>query len=91
MILGPKHPILGMDYSRRLKTVIGNNVKIGSGSILLFGVHVGDDAVITAGSVVSKDVPAGAVFAGNPARDVTGMCKELWKLKKPVKDDQQKK
>ena len=47
---------------------IGRNVWIGGGAIILPGVVVGDDAVIGAGSVVTRDVPAGATVFGNPAR-----------------------
>lgn len=47
---------------------IGRNVWIGGGAILLPGITVGDDAVIGAGSVVTRDVPAGSIVAGNPAR-----------------------
>lgn len=48
---------------------IGNNVWIGGGAIILPGVTIGDDAVIGAGSVVTRDVAAGAVVVGNPARE----------------------
>jgi maltose O-acetyltransferase len=48
--------------------VIGKNVWIGGGAILLPGVSVGDDAVIGAGSVVTHDVAAGSTVMGNPAR-----------------------
>ncbi len=78
MILGPRHPVLELDYEREQKTIIGSNVTIASGSIILYGVHIGDGAVILAGSVVNKDVPEGATFAGNPARNVSAMTKELW-------------
>ena len=47
---------------------IGANVWIGGGSIILPGVTIGDDAIIGAGSVVTRDVPPGATVAGNPAR-----------------------
>lgn len=47
---------------------IGNRVWIGGGALILPGVTIGDDAVIGAGSVVTRDVPAGALVAGNPAR-----------------------
>ena len=47
---------------------IGNNVWIGGAAVLLPGITVGDDAVIGAGSVVTRDVPPGAVVVGNPAR-----------------------
>lgn len=45
-----------------------NNVWVGAGTIILPGVTVGANAIIGAGSVVTKDVPANAVVAGNPAR-----------------------
>lgn len=47
---------------------IGNNVEIGSNVVILGPVTVGERAVIGAGSVVVKDVPAGAVVVGNPAK-----------------------
>lgn len=47
---------------------IGNDVWIGSHVVVLDGVTVGDRAVVGAGSVVTKDVPAGAIVAGNPAK-----------------------
>ncbi|MBJ9974625.1 sugar O-acetyltransferase [Pseudomonas sp. S75] len=48
--------------------VIGNNVWIGGGAIILPGVTLGDDVVVGAGSVVTRDVAAGEVVLGNPAR-----------------------
>jgi acetyltransferase-like isoleucine patch superfamily enzyme len=50
--------------------VIGDKVWIGFNAIVLKGVHVGEGAVIAAGSVVTKDVPPFTVAAGNPARVV---------------------
>jgi maltose O-acetyltransferase len=47
---------------------IEENVWIGGGAILLPGVRVGRNAVVGAGAVVSRDVPANTVVAGNPAR-----------------------
>lgn len=47
---------------------IGNKVWIGSNSTILPGVTIGDNAIIGAGSVVTKDIPANAVAVGNPAR-----------------------
>jgi acetyltransferase-like isoleucine patch superfamily enzyme len=47
--------------------VIGDDVFIGTNSIILKGITIGDRAIIGAGSVVTKDVPADAIAAGNPA------------------------
>jgi maltose O-acetyltransferase len=47
---------------------IGSDVWIGGGAIILPGVTIGDGAVIGAGSVVTRDVGAGLIVAGNPAR-----------------------
>ena len=48
--------------------VIGDFVDIGANAVILGEIHIGDRAMIGAGSVVVKDVPANAVVAGNPAR-----------------------
>lgn len=50
--------------------VIGRDVWIGYGAVILPGVTIGDGAIIGAGTVVRRDVPAGAVAVGNPARVV---------------------
>jgi maltose O-acetyltransferase len=49
---------------------VGANAWIGGGAILLPGITVGEDAVVAAGSVVTRDVAAGQLVAGNPARPV---------------------
>lgn len=64
----PRDPALraeGWELGKPIR--IGRNVWIGSGAIILPGVTVGDDAIIGAGSVVTRDVPPGAMAAGNPA------------------------
>lgn len=53
---------------RFVKTDIGDNVAIGSSATILGGIKIGDGAVIGAGSVVTKNVPPGEVWAGNPAK-----------------------
>ena len=50
------------------KTIIHDRVSIGSGAVLLPGIEVGIGAVIGAGAVVTKSVPANATVIGNPAR-----------------------
>ncbi len=50
--------------------VIGNDVWIGAGALLIGGVTVGDGAVIAAGAVVTKDVPAYTVVGGVPAKEI---------------------
>jgi acetyltransferase-like isoleucine patch superfamily enzyme len=47
---------------------IGKRVWIGANAVILPGIQIGDDAVIGAGSIVTKTVAAGAIVAGNPAR-----------------------
>ena len=51
-----------------VSTVVKRGASIGSGATLLCGITIGERAIVGAGSVVTKDVPAGAVVAGNPAR-----------------------
>jgi serine O-acetyltransferase len=55
----------GLDH---VYPVIGNGVEIGAGASILGAIHIGDGARIGANSVVLKDVPAGAVAVGAPAR-----------------------
>ncbi|MEQ8342036.1 MAG: sugar O-acetyltransferase [Marinovum algicola] len=77
--IGPYVQILTADHPRDAETrdrglefgrpvTIGRNVWIGGGAILLPGVSIGDDAVIGAGAVVTRDVAAGITVGGNPAR-----------------------
>lgn len=51
-----------------VQTLVKRGASIGSGATLLCGITIGENAMIGAGSVVTKDVPAGATVAGNPAR-----------------------
>ena len=66
----PERRRAGLEFGRPVE--IGRNVWIGGGAIILPGVRVGDDAVIGAGSVVTRDVAAGATVMGSPARPVRG-------------------
>jgi UDP-2-acetamido-3-amino-2,3-dideoxy-glucuronate N-acetyltransferase len=51
-----------------ISTVVCRGASIGSGSTILAGITIGENALVGAGSVVTKDVPAGTIVAGNPAR-----------------------
>lgn len=66
------HPILPelreRVYQHNQPVTIGKNCWIGAGAILLPGVHVGDNTVIGAGSVVTHDIPADVVAVGSPCR-----------------------
>lgn len=62
---------------RAEKIVIEDDVWIGCHSIILKGVTIGKGSVVAAGSVVTKDVPAGVVVAGNPARVLKSLNGEM--------------
>ncbi len=62
--------------------VVGRNVWIGSNSTILQGVTIGDNSIIAAGSVVTKDVPANAIVAGVPARFICSISPEEEKQQK---------
>ena len=56
-----------MGYSKVGLVIIGDNVFIGAGSIILPNVRIGNNVIIGAGSVVTKDIPDNTVAVGNPA------------------------
>ena len=68
----PGHPILPelreKAYQFNMPIHIGKNCWLGAGVIVLPGVTIGDNSVIGAGSVVTKDIPANVVAVGNPCR-----------------------
>ena len=65
----PVHPAARQSgYEYGIPVTIGNNVWIGGNVVITPGVHIGDNVVIGAGSVVTKDIPANVVAAGNPCR-----------------------
>jgi maltose O-acetyltransferase len=79
--IGPNVQILTADHPRDAATragglefgrpiIIGENVWIGGGAIILPGVTIGDGAVVGAGAVVTRDVTAGVTVVGNPARQL---------------------
>ena len=56
-----------------IPTLVKRGASIGSGAVLLCGITVGENAMIGAGSVVTKDVPANTIVAGNPARVIKSL------------------
>jgi acetyltransferase-like isoleucine patch superfamily enzyme len=64
----PGRPIRGQGLTSRGDIVIEDDVWIATGVIVLADVRVGMGAILAAGSVVTRDVPAGAIAAGSPAR-----------------------
>ena len=87
VMLGPKvalyavnHPIdpvvRGTHYDYPEPITIGNNVWIGGSAVVCPGVTIGDNTVIGAGSVVTKDIPANVVAAGNPCRVIRPITQE---------------
>ncbi|OXS34792.1 sugar O-acetyltransferase [Streptomyces sp. XY006] len=76
-LLTPTHPLEPGPRRDKLEAArpitIGDNVWLGGGVIVCPGVTIGADSVIGAGAVVTKDVPAGVVALGNPARVVRSL------------------
>ena len=76
-LLTPTHPVEPQPRRDKLEAakqiVIGDNVWIGGGAIVLPGITVGANSVIGAGAVVTRDVPSNVVVAGNPARVVKNL------------------
>ncbi len=56
----------GLEYAKPIE--VGNNVWIGGNVVVLPGVKIGDNVVIGAGSIVTKDIPSNSVAVGNPCR-----------------------
>lgn len=83
---------LHLNYTRIGKVKVENNVFIGAGSIILPGVTIGENSIIAAGSIVTKDLLANKVYAGNPAREIAEMDEYINKrktemLNSPVYDE----
>jgi UDP-2-acetamido-3-amino-2,3-dideoxy-glucuronate N-acetyltransferase len=67
-----------------IPTLVKKGASIGSGAVILCGVVIGENAIVGAGSVVTKDVPPNTIVAGNPARIIRKInstsSKELQKM-----------
>lgn len=73
IITSTNHKINGNKYFGNVEVkeiYIGNNVWIGSNAIILPGVKIGDNCVIAAGAVVTKDVPRNKIYGGVPAKEI---------------------
>lgn len=86
------HPILPelrpLAYQYNMPIHIGKNCWLGAGVIVLPGVAIGDNTVIGAGSVVTKDIPANVVAVGNPCRvlrEINEHDKEYYFKNKKIK------
>lgn len=88
-VSAPNSVILAHDAStvthsgqlRAERTVIGKNVFLGANAVVLPGVTIGDNAIIGAGSIVTKDVGSNMVVAGNPARPISTVGEYMRKCK----------
>lgn len=83
-LLGPGVTVTGSDHLFRMSgtpivfagrpplepTVIGADVWVGNGTLIMAGVRIGDGAIIAARSVVTKDIPEFSIYAGVPAKKV---------------------
>lgn len=66
----------------KFKTIIGNDVWIGYGTIILSGVHIGNGSIIAAGSIVVHDVEPYSIYGGNPAKKIKNRFNSNSELKK---------
>lgn len=73
--LDPEARAIPHTTGKSLPIVIGDDVFIGMNSMILKGCHIGNGAVIAAGSVVTRDVPAGVIFGGVPAKQISTVKK----------------
>ncbi len=75
-----------LGYTYIAKTIIGDRVFVGSGVTVLPGVRIGNNSIIGAGSVVTKDIPPNVVAAGNPARVIATLESYLNRHRENLKD-----
>ena len=64
----------GLEYARPIS--IGNNVWLGANVVVLPGVTIGDNSIIGAGSIVTKDMPGNIIAAGNPCKVIREITDE---------------
>ena len=70
--LNPQDRLTGLDWKNKKNApiVIKDNVFIGAYSFILKGVTIGENSIVGAASIVTKDIPANEIWAGNPARKI---------------------
>jgi len=68
--MAPHQPIRMQAITAKAPVTVHDKVWIGNGAMILSGVPIGDGAVVAAGSVVTKDIPAAAIATGNPAHSI---------------------
>jgi len=68
--INDKHPDVWGDAWELIPTKVREGANIGTGSTIMCGIIIGEKALIGAGSVVTKDVPPGETWVGNPARKI---------------------
>lgn len=80
VVAGATHPISPTLRAKKgqynLPVKIGNNVWIGASTVILPGVTIGENSVIGAGSIVTKDIPANVVAVGNPCKVLREITEE---------------
>ena len=64
-----------------LKVIVGDDVWIGYGAVILSGVSIGEGSIVASGSVVTKDVPPYVVVGGTPARKIADRFTDPWELR----------
>ena len=80
----PLDPVQRRSVTIGKPIVIERNVWIAAGAIIIGGVTVGENSVVAAGSVVTRDVPPNTLVGGNPARVIRSISGDLWE--QPAED-----
>ena len=71
-----------LGYTKIGKIIIGKKCFLGDSVTILPGITIGDNCIIGAGSVVTKDIPGGMIAAGNPAKTICSVSSYLEKIQK---------